>query len=273
MPVEGGSAAAPGTRTVAAQVGLGLDAALALVPGKERRDGEPQPVSYRLDAIGGTEECTHPSSAPPPRTSRQQATTRGMDALNAADPDGQSSSTDIGHGMVLPRRFAHVKVVVAGGSGALGRRLCADLASAGYEVVVLTRRQRHGPHRQVEWDGRTVGPWREELEGSAVVNLAGELVDRRPTAANVSLLTTSRVDPTLALVEASRSLDVPVPVWVQASTLAIYGDAGDRVLDELAKAADGPPQMAGVARSLGGRGRWRQHRSPRRAAHGDRPRQ
>ena len=142
----------------------------------------------------------------------------------------------------LPRRFARVKVVVAGGSGALGRRLCADLACAGYEVVVLTRRQRHGPHRQVEWDGRTVGPWREELEGSAVVNLAGELVDRRPTAANVSLLTTSRVDPTLALVEASRSLDVPVPVWVQASTLAIYGDAGDSVLDESAKAADGPPR-------------------------------
>ncbi len=99
----------------------------------------------------------------------------------------------------FPSRFAHVKVVVAGGSGALGRRLCADLACAGHEVVVLTRRQRHGPHRQVEWDGRTVGPWREELAGSAVVNLAGELVDRRPTAANVSLLTTSRVDPTLAL--------------------------------------------------------------------------
>ncbi len=50
-------------------------------------------------------------------------------------------------------------------------------------------------------------------------------------------------------VEASRSLDVPVPVWVQASTLAIYGDAGDSVLDEMAKAANGPPQMAGVARA------------------------
>ena len=142
-----------------------------------------------------------------------------------------------------------MKVVVAGGSGALGRRLCDDLASAGHEVVVLTRRRRAGPHRQVEWDGRTVGAWREELDGSAVVNLAGELVDRRPTAANVSLLTTSRVDPTRALVEASRGLDRPVPVWVQASTLAIYGDAGDAVLDESSPPADGPPQMAGVARA------------------------
>ena len=142
-----------------------------------------------------------------------------------------------------------MKVVVAGGSGALGRRLCADLTTAGHEVVVLTRRPRPGPHRQVGWDGRTVGPWRDELAGSAVVNLAGELVDRRPTAANVELLATSRVYPTRALVEASRTLDSPVPVWVQASTLAIYGDAGDTLLDESAPPAEGPPQMAGVARS------------------------
>ena len=142
-----------------------------------------------------------------------------------------------------------MKVVVAGGSGALGRRLCADLASTGHEVVVLTRRPRPGPHRQVEWDGRTAGRWREELEGSAVVNLAGELVDRRPTEANIALLTTSRVEPTRALVEASRGLARPVPVWVQASTLAIYGDAGDVLLDESATPADGPPQMAGVARA------------------------
>lgn len=138
---------------------------------------------------------------------------------------------------------------MAGGSGALGRRLCRDLEAAGHEVVVLTRRPRPGPFRQVEWDGRTVGPWSSELEGSAVVNLAGELVDRRPTAANVDLLTRSRAEPTRALVEASVGLTEPVPVWVQASTLAIYGDAGDRVLDESAPPADGPPQMAGVAKA------------------------
>ena len=142
-----------------------------------------------------------------------------------------------------------VKVVVAGGAGALGRRLCADLVDAGQDVVVLTRRPRPGPHRQVAWDGRTVGPWCEELSGSAVVNLAGELVDRRPTPANIELLVNSRVDPTRALVNASQMLGSPVPVWVQASTLAIYGDAGDVLLDESAPPAEGPPQMAGVARA------------------------
>ena len=142
-----------------------------------------------------------------------------------------------------------MKVVIAGGSGALGRRLCGDLEAEGHDVVVLTRRVRPGRFRQVEWDGRTVGAWSVELEGSAVVNLAGELVDRRPTAANVDLLTRSRVEPTRALVEASATLAGPLPVWVQASTLAIYGDAGDQVLDESAPPADDPPQMTGVARA------------------------
>jgi uncharacterized protein (TIGR01777 family) len=142
-----------------------------------------------------------------------------------------------------------VKVVIAGGSGALGRRLSEDLTAEGHEVVVLTRQVRPGPFRQVQWDGRTVGAWSVELEGSAVVNLAGELVDRRPTAANVALLTRSRVEPTRALVEASATLTEPVPVWVQSSTLAIYGDAGDQLLDESAPPGDGPPQMTEVAKA------------------------
>lgn len=142
-----------------------------------------------------------------------------------------------------------MKIVVAGGAGALGRRLCADLADRGHEVVVLSRSARGGPHRTVEWDGRTVGKWAHELAGSAVVNLAGALVDRRPTAANIALLERSRVEPTAALARAAANLAEPIPVWVQASTTAIYGNAGEKVLDESSPVADGPPQMAGVARA------------------------
>jgi uncharacterized protein (TIGR01777 family) len=142
-----------------------------------------------------------------------------------------------------------MKIVIAGGSGALGRRLCEDLVRRGHEVVVLTRFPRPGPYRQVLWDGTTVDDWAEELAGSAVVNLAGELVDCRPTSANIALLTSSRVNPTRALAAAARQLAQPVPIWVQASTLAIYGDAGEQLLTEKSALAQGPPQMAGVARA------------------------
>ncbi|GAB3589432.1 TIGR01777 family oxidoreductase [Angustibacter peucedani] len=143
-----------------------------------------------------------------------------------------------------------MKVVVAGGTGALGRRLCHDLAARGDDVVVLTRSPRPGAeHRQVAWDGRTAGAWAAELEGAAVVNLAGEIVDRRPSAEGLALLTSSRVEPTRALAGAAAGLGEPVPVWVQASTLAIHGDAGEVVLDESSPPGDGPPQMVDVARA------------------------
>lgn len=143
-----------------------------------------------------------------------------------------------------------MKIVLAGGSGALGRRIAADLTERGHEVVVLTRRTRPGrPGRQVVWDGATPGPWAAELAGAAVVNLAGALVDRRPTPANIAELTRSRVDPTRALAQAAAGLDTPPPIWIQMSTLAIYGDGGDEVITEEHPPADRPPQMAGVARA------------------------
>ena len=150
---------------------------------------------------------------------------------------------------------ALLKVVIAGGSGTLGRSLAADLTTRGHEVVLLTRAvDPQLPHRQVAWDGATTGPWVEELAAdparTAVVNLAGRLVDARPTEANVTDLRESRVRPTRALVEASRDLPVPLARWVQGSTTAIWSDAGDDRLTESSPLPTGSaalPQMTGVA--------------------------
>lgn len=141
-----------------------------------------------------------------------------------------------------------MKVVVAGGTGALGHRVCDDLAGRGHDVVVLTRTMGQGKHRQVLWDGASSGPWQQELDGSAVVNLAGALVDRRPTRRNTALLASSRVEPTIALAAAAQTV-ATVPVLIQASTAAIYGDAGEEPVGEASPVADGPPQMAGVAKA------------------------
>lgn len=142
-----------------------------------------------------------------------------------------------------------VRVVIAGGTGSLGRRLADDLRERAHDVVILTRRLRTDlDHRQIVWDGTSQGPWGAELDDAIVVNLAGELVDRRPTAANIELLRRSRVEPTRALVEASRAATNAPRLWLQMSTLAIYGDTGPSVVDEQHPVADGPPQMAGVAR-------------------------
>lgn len=151
---------------------------------------------------------------------------------------------------------ALLKVVIAGGSGTLGRSLAADLTTRGHEVVLLTRSiDAQLPHRQIDWDGATTGPWVEELATdparTALVNLAGRLVDVRPTEANISDLRESRVRPTRALVAASQELDQPLARWIQGSTTAIWSDAGEERLTETSPLPTGAaalPQMTGVAR-------------------------
>ena len=143
-----------------------------------------------------------------------------------------------------------MKLVIAGGTGALGRRVADDARRRGDDVVILTRSPRPDVvHHQAVWDGCTVGPWASEIGGAVLLNAAGALVDRPPTRENIELLTMSRVQPTRALVEAARASSAPPALWLQMSTLAIYGDAGQGTIEEGHAPADGPPQMAGVARA------------------------
>jgi len=134
-------------------------------------------------------------------------------------------------------------VVLAGGSGFLGRALAEELTRAGYEPVVLTRGPRKNSRaRQVEWDGRTVGAWARELEGAAaVVNLAGRSVDCRHTPKHRREIVESRVHSVEAIGRAIRACADPPAVLVQCGSLAVYGDAGRRVCDERAPAGSGFP--------------------------------
>ena len=142
------------------------------------------------------------------------------------------------------------KVVIAGGSGSIGRAISKHMASNGHEVVILTRSKKPDlPFRQLLWNGHDVhADWGVELAGCILLNLAGELVDRRPTEANFELLKNSRTQPTRALAEAAAQYGHPA-LWLQMSTLAIYGDAGDAVLTEASPAANGPRQMTEVAKA------------------------
>ena len=143
------------------------------------------------------------------------------------------------------------RIVLPGGSGFLGSHLAPLLAARGDDVVILTRareRERDGV-RFVHWDGATPGRWVDEVDGAdAIVHLAGKRVDCRPTRANVDELIRSRVESVRVTGEAVRACRRPPPVWVQLSTMAVYGDAGDRVLDEeVPPSGLGPRQMVAVA--------------------------
>ena len=130
-----------------------------------------------------------------------------------------------------------MQVVVAGGSGFLGRALVAALRTAGHDVQVLTRVARQP--EDVTWtpNGES-GPWAAHLVGvDAIVNLAGAgLADQRWTEARKALLVQSRVQATSSLVAAALGLPRSPRVFVNGSGVGIYGPHGDEPVTEASPA-------------------------------------
>lgn len=125
-----------------------------------------------------------------------------------------------------------MRVVIAGGSGFLGRALATRLAAEGDDIVVLTRGgERPSSARAVAWrpDGSS-GSWASEINGAdAVVNLAGAgIADQRWTPERKKLLEDSRVLSTRSLVAAVREAQQRPAVFIQGSAVGYYGahDAG-----------------------------------------------
>lgn len=132
------------------------------------------------------------------------------------------------------------RVVVAGGTGLLGRPLVRDLLDLGAQVQVLTRRgaaanlpagvQAHG------WEDLPA-----VLDGAdAVINLAGEgIADRRWTTARKAAIRDSRTLATRRLVEAMRDCQRPPKALVNASAIGYYGARDSTPVDEGAEPGAG----------------------------------
>lgn len=128
-----------------------------------------------------------------------------------------------------------MKIVIAGGTGQVGRVLARSLVSTNNEVVVLSRRRRDDSHgvRHRTWDARTLGEWTSELDGAdAVVNLAGRSVSCRYTPENLKQMMDSRIESARVIGEAIAAVAVPPATWLQMSTATIYADTRDRTNDE-----------------------------------------
>ena len=128
-----------------------------------------------------------------------------------------------------------LRTVLVGGSGFLGRGLRERLIGLGHHVTVIGRSPdaEHRGWHHVQWDAENLGAWTDALEGAdAIVHLAGKRVDCRPTKRNIDELTRSREGTVRLVGRALAQLTSKPPVWVQLSSLARFGDAGDQIIDE-----------------------------------------
>jgi len=126
-----------------------------------------------------------------------------------------------------------MKIIIPGGSGQVGTILSRTFHADGHEVVVLSRSAESAPWRVVQWDGRSLGPWTDELENADVlINLAGRSVNCRYHAKNRRTIKQSRIESTNILGEAITNANAPPRLWLQASTATIYAHRHDAANDE-----------------------------------------
>jgi uncharacterized protein (TIGR01777 family) len=123
------------------------------------------------------------------------------------------------------------RIAIIGVTGFIGRGLPAMFAAKGYSCTGISR----SSGGDVPGVDRWQTPNALDLAGHhAVINLAGEPIDRRWTAENRRRFHESRVGMTRRLLAAISALPTEErpKVLVNTSAVGIYGDRGDEVLTE-----------------------------------------
>lgn len=155
------------------------------------------------------------------------------------------TASDLRRHAAVPEKIA---VGITGSRGLIGSDLARFLAAGGHPV---TRFVRGNVKKTAVDDGTTSRPWNPEtavdprsFDGlDAVVHLAGDgIADGRWSAAKKARIRDSRVGPTRRLAEAVaasyRATGRP-RVLVSGSAIGVYGDTGDREVDEDSPAGTG----------------------------------
>ena len=140
-----------------------------------------------------------------------------------------------------------MKIVIAGGTGFIGRHLCQTCINHHHEVTVLSRNpaqaHRHLPKKVAvtEWNGLTWGSLDQTLNGKdALINLVGEpIADARWTPSRKQLLRSSRIDTTRLLVDSIIRVPKRPMTIINASGIGFYGPQDVRTVSEGAPVGKG----------------------------------
>ncbi|GAA3412631.1 TIGR01777 family oxidoreductase [Paenibacillus hodogayensis] len=140
-----------------------------------------------------------------------------------------------------------MRIAISGGTGLIGSRLVRYLQSSGDEVILISRSSAGGMRsslRTVTWD--RLNEDRQELEGlDGIVNLSGESINQRWTAAAKRRVLESRLSTVRRLAELTGLLKRKPNAVVSGSAMGIYGTSETGVFDE-SSGVRGNDFLAGV---------------------------
>jgi uncharacterized protein len=131
-----------------------------------------------------------------------------------------------------------MKIVIAGGSGLIGKSLVNELAARRHNVIVLSRGTYDTSFSNKitieKWDGRTLGDWCKAIENAdVIINLSGaSIAGSRWTIHRKKEFFESRINSTRILAQAVSMAITRPSVFLNASAVGYYGNTKDIEVNE-----------------------------------------
>ncbi|HBX67852.1 MAG TPA: TIGR01777 family protein [Chloroflexi bacterium] len=134
-----------------------------------------------------------------------------------------------------------MKIIITGGTGAIGRALTAELLQAGHQVTIFSRNPQKSVTgtKTVVWDIENIESWLPEIEKvDAIVHLAGEnlagegFLPKRWTLERKKRIVHSRSQTGKALTQAIQRAQPKPKIFIQASAIGYYGPRKDEIITE-----------------------------------------
>lgn len=126
------------------------------------------------------------------------------------------------------------KILIAGGSGFVGRYISDSLSERGFQIYWLSRSRKHNKFPVYHWD-----PARQLIDEKAVtgkdiiINLSGAGIgDRLWTAKRKKIIYRSRIESTALLVNEILENSYSPSLFINASAIGYYGNRPGEILTE-----------------------------------------
>lgn len=123
------------------------------------------------------------------------------------------------------------RLLIAGGTGLIGSAIKLQAEEAGWEVLRLSR---SAGDSNIRWD--PASHWidiNDPLSLDAIINLAGSsLADGRWTRKRMHDIRESRIHAAATLEKYLAEGLLTTPVYIGASAIGVYGDTGDKLVNE-----------------------------------------
>ncbi len=136
-----------------------------------------------------------------------------------------------------------MRVLIAGGTGLIGKKLTEILVKEGNEVLILTRSQNGNPiegANYVAWSSNVNDlDWVNKVgKIDAVFNLSGRSISDKWNEEVKKSIESSRIESTKAIVEGMRKMEEAPKTLINASAIGYYGSRGDEILTEESEPGD-----------------------------------